>query len=379
MAFKGSAHLSWVLVLMLSGLSGAAAVHTIELQGAPGPIAAGDLNGDGKPDLIVGDQDNESLAVLLGSGDGRFAEAEGSPFFINALAEDLELADMNGDDLLDVAIANHDVSRLSVLLGNGRGQFSASPHSPINVNSRPHPHGIAVGDFNQDGTMDLATESWENDELIVVYGNDAGFSSLPHDRLKVGNFPYFKLRSSDLNGDGRPDLIATNWGGSSVSVLLANEAGRFHSSNFIPTAPSPFAVAVGDLNGDDYEDLVVAHRVGNSRDNSADGLTVLLGDGAGDFTPFSDPLPEVGKSPTSVAAGDFNGDGLEDIAVANYASSDVTVLVGQLGGFKSADGSPFKVGQAPVTVLLEDLNSDGKDDIVASNSEGRSLSVILAP
>jgi len=189
----------------------------------------------------------------------------------------------------------------------------------------------------------------------------------------VGAFPA-SLAVADFNGDGKPDLAIANFGDDSVTVLLGNGAGQF-----VPAPGSPFAVgsepvsvAVGDFNGDSVTDLAVA----NSGDNT---VTVLLGIGTGGFTAGPGPY-KVGSGPDSVAVADFNGDGNPDLAVANFVDSTVTVLLGNgTGGFTPAPGSPFAVGTntEPTSATVGDFNGDGKPDLAFSDSFGNNVTVLL--
>ncbi|NET39742.1 MAG: VCBS repeat-containing protein [Cyanothece sp. SIO1E1] len=226
--------------------------------------------------------------------------------------------------------------------------------------------------------MDLATESWQDDEIVVMYGSVELSFPEPHSRHTVGDFPYYKLRAGDLNNDNYIDLFTANWGSSSISVLLANRDGDFDPAIFVPTPPSPFGVAIGDLNNDGHQDLVTVHRAGNPQISEADGFSVILGNGSGEFSLFAGSLPETGASPTSLAIGDFNGDRTDDIAIANYGSNDVSIILAKEGGFVASKRSPFPVGVGPVTVLLEDLNHDGMDDIVTTDSVSKSVSIVFA-
>ena len=164
--------------------------------------------------------------------------------------------------------------------------------------------------------------------------------------------------------------------GSSVSVLLADAGGGLEASKTIGIAEAPFAVAIGDVNGDTHPDLVIAHRRGSMKQNDLDGLTVLFGDGQGEFSPMTRSVVRVGAAPTALAIGDYDGDGIDDVAVANQGSNDVTVLLGAATALVEAEGSPFPVGQLPECVALADLNGDGRADIVTGNPGSRDLSVL---
>src|SRR5438128_4089349 len=128
----------------------------LPLDTHPGMVVIADVNKDGIPDILVV---GGNLSVFLGDGKGNFAPANGSPFPAGQNPADIATVDFNGDGNLDVAIANHGVKFVSVLLGNGKGQFSLAPGSPFNVESNPHPHGIAVADFNGDKKSDIAIDS----------------------------------------------------------------------------------------------------------------------------------------------------------------------------------------------------------------------------
>ena len=340
---------------------------TLLLGGPAGPIAVGDVNRDGHADILAARVDAGNLSVYLGDGRGKFTPSTGSPFAAGHSPADITLADFNEDGLTDLAIANHETTYATILLGDGTGGFAPALPPRITVPSRPHPHGVAAGDFDGDRHADLAIESWQENAVLIFKGNGkAGFTMEPM-RLTVGRTPYWKLRAGDLNGDGRADLVTTNTEGGSVSVPC--------SSQPISTARVPFAVAIGDINGDRRPDLVIAHRSGGP-DRSLDGVTVLLGNDDCAFGPA--PSLQAGTSPTAVAVGDIDGDGIGDVAVANMGGNNVTVLLGSRTGLRPAAGSPVAVGEGPSGIAAVDLNGDGKADIVTGNWESGDVSVVFS-
>jgi len=345
---------------------------TLPLGG--GALVIGDLNRDGKPDIATGRRDG--VTVYLGDGRGGFDRAAASPFAAGSNPNDLALGDFDEDGRLDIAIANHETSYLTLLLGDGKGGLA--PPIQIPVPSRPHPHGVAAGDFNGDRHLDLAVESWAENAVLVLHGNGKAAFAGTAQRLAVGRVPYHKLRTADFNNDGSDDLVTTNTDGSSVSISCADRGGTMQPAKEIATARSPFAVAIGDVNGDRRPDLAVAHRWG-AVDPKLDGLTVLIGSGDCVFAAVSESPMSVGASPTAVAIGDFNGDGVGDIATANMGSNDVTIVLGSRSGFRGAKRTTVSVGRGPIAIALGDLNGDGKADIVTGNGGSGDVSVVMSP
>jgi FG-GAP-like repeat/FG-GAP repeat len=145
-----------------------------------------------------------------------------------------------------------------------------------------------------------------------------------------------------------------------------------------PANARPFALAIGDLNGDKIPDLAIANYSGHLTDPTDDRITVLLGSGDGTLRPAPGSPFKTGSAPTNVAVGDVNGDGIMDVAVGNYGSNNVTLLFGSRSGLIPAPYSPITVGQAPASIAVDDLNGDGKADIVTANSKDNTLSVLLS-
>jgi hypothetical protein len=345
----------------------------------PQTVLIADLNHDGCNDLLIANSSSSNLSVYLGDGKGGFVSAKGSPFAAGPSPNDLALGDFNGDGNLDVAVANHGVKLVTVLLGDGKGGFAFAAGSPFTVPSNPHPHGIAAADFNGDGKLDLAVDSWGEDKVLVLFGKGDGRFETPGVKFSVGRAPYERLRAADLNGDGHPDLITSNWRGASVSVLLGDGKGGFSlaGGTNIPVPPSPFGLAIGDFNGDHRLDIAIAHYSGQATDPSKNGLSVLLGNGYGTFTlapgsPFS-----VGHYPPTVVAGDLNGDGIADIVVPNHLDDTVTIYLGGKDGIRPAAGSPLPVGHRPQCVAIGDLNGDGKADLVVSDEDDDGVLILL--
>ncbi len=309
---------------------------------------------------------------------GGFAEAPGSPFSAGTSPEDLAAADFNNDGNLDLAVANHETDYLTVLLGDGRGSLAPSQSSPVRVSSKPHPHGVAAGDFDGDGCKDLAVESRDENAVLVMRGDCEGGFGASEKRHSVGEWPYYHLRSADLNRDGFSDIVVPNTEGSSISVLLGSSGGLSEEIR-VNTSGAPFAVAIGDVSGDGHADLAVAHRRGSMSENDLDGVTLLLGDGSGAFPADLAFRLAAGIAPTAVAIGDYDGDGAADLAVVNQGSHDVTLFLGRPGGVREAAGSPLSVGRLPQAVALADLNGDGRADMVTGNPGSRDVSVLLSP
>jgi uncharacterized protein (TIGR03437 family) len=337
----------------------------------PNSVAIGDFNGDGKADFAIADSGDNTVTVLIGDGAGGFSAGSGMPIPVGLRPESLAVGDFNGDGKQDLAVANASGGNVTVLLGNGLGGFAPVNGSPFTVGTTPL--AIAVGDFNADGIQDLAIANSSGGNVTVLLGNGSGgFAAVSGSPFAVGTTPT-SITVGDFNGDGAQDLAVANQGDSTVTVLLGNGLGGFAAAKGSPfsVGTGPFSVAVGDFNLDGKADLATANFNGNTE-------TVLLGDGAGGFAEVSGSPFAVGSSPYSVAVGDFNGDGKPDLFTANFNSNNVTILVGDgAGGFTAATGSPFGAGTNPVSLVVGDFNGDGIQDLATANNGSNDITVRL--
>jgi hypothetical protein len=344
----------------------------------PNSVEIADFNDDGKLDLVVANGGSNNVTILLGDGRGGFREANGSPFPAGHAPNDICVADFDGDRKLDLALANHESKYLTVLLGNGRGGFKPARGSPIRVSSLPHTHGVAAGDFNRDGKLDLVTESWGEDKVTVVFGDGRGGFAGPGVQFNVGKMPYQRLRVADVNGDGNADILTTNLEGDNLTVLLSDGQGGFDQAagSPFPCGKTPFAVAIGDLNGDGKPDLAIGNWAGQPEKGKGEGLTVLLGDGKGGFAVMNGSLFPTGDGPSRVAIGDVNGDRIPEIVVSNSLSRSITVFGRGQGTFKET--ATIGVGNQPGGIAIGDLDGDGKGEIVVTNRGDNTISILFS-
>ena len=347
---------------------------------SPGSIESADFNNDKFPDLAITSETDSSVTVLLGDGKGKFKEVAGSPFFAGPQPNDISINDFNKDGNPDLAFANHEQKYLTVLLGNGKGYFTNAPGSPFPVEGIPHTHGIATGDFNKDGWLDLVTDSWGNDQVEVLFGDSLHIFKTPGAFFKVGKRPYQRLRVADLNNDDADDIVTTNTEGNNATILLSNGKGAFDEAPGSPFScgDNPFSIAIGDINADGKPDLAVINSPASMAEGRGkNGMTVLLGNGSGKFTTMKGSPFEAGKIPSRIAIGDINADGVNDIVTSDNDSNKIYLfLMGKNGTVLLS--STIIVGNHPKGISIADLNKDGRGDIVVCNKMDNTISILLS-
>jgi hypothetical protein len=227
--------------------------------------------------------------------------------------------------------------------------------------------------FPLSGNLDLAVANTNDNNVSVLLGDGTGsFAPQANSPFPVGAAPA-SVSIGDLNGDGNFDLAVANRNNNNVSVLLGDGTG-----SFAPQANSPFAVgiapesvAIGNLDGDGNLDLAVANFGSNN-------VSVLLGDGTGSFAPQANSPFPVGTGPRSAALANLDGDGNLDLVTANVTSNNVSVLLGDgTGSFAPQANSPFPVGASPHSVAIGDLSGDGTFDLAVANRNNNNVSVLL--
>jgi CSLREA domain-containing protein len=351
-----------------------ASITVTGLNDAPTANAQSITTAEDTPKDIVltgADADHNSLKFAIASAPTNGALtgpalnfAAASTFTVGTSPVSVALADFNGDGIVDAVTANVTTADLSVLLGTGSGAFGVA--TPV---AAPNPRNVAVGDFNRDGHIDLAVINTAAANVSVLLGMGNGTFGPATPFSVASGSEANGIAVGDVNGDGNLDLAVTDFGAATVSVLLGNGNGSFGaaiSASVGAVVTGPVAVALADFNGDNKLDLVTANRgvVGPPPNTT---ITVLLGNGTGGFTPAGGSPYTVGTAPNSVAIGDLNADGNLDLAVANGVSDDVSVLLGTgTGTFGAATN--FPAGSAPVSVKIGDLNGDGIVDVAIGNA-----------
>ncbi len=288
--------------------------------------------------------------------------------------QSVAVADFNGDGKLDMAVPVYSiggpVTDVNIFLGNGNGTFKAGPAFPLtgqNVNN------VAVGDFNGDGKIDLAISMPDAGEVQVLLGNgDGSFTPLAPISVPAG---VFQVGTGDFNGDGKVDLVVTAY---ELTVLLGNGDGTFTAQPSIPIAGGAASTAVGDFNGDGIADLAVAD---NGSEFGPSSVTILLGRGDGTFTQVTES-PATGVEPLAIAVGDFNGDGILDLAVTNLNDGNpipgtVTILIGKGNGFFRPTAESPQTGPVPYSIAVADFNGDGKADLAVADAGSNTVTVLL--
>ncbi len=382
-------------VLLGDGKGGFTPLPPIYSVDLPGAVVTADFNGDGKIDVAV-----QSLPlnveVLLGNGDGTFQ----NPTSYATGDHKLIVGDFNGDQILDLATSSFNAGVTTLLIGNGDGTFRAGatvflfdeivaadfnldgnldladPHQVAFGNGdgtfqTPVQYGnssnnvVATGDFNGDGIPDLAVAYYLSTFIILHLGNGDG--TFQTRTVPVTLFPN-PMTSGDFNGDGISDIFISDF--SNVEVLLGHSNGAFGvpTSSFVPSIA---AVTFGHFNEDGNLDVVTASPGLFTPRNQ---VYTLIGNGAGGFDTPRAYLTDTALL-QNIVTGDFNKDGIPDVAVSSGEDDGVEVLLGAKGGFKPP--ILYSALNDPGGLAVGDVNNDGNLDLLTAEYFSNQYSLLL--
>jgi hypothetical protein len=371
------------------GYVASAPLTTAEGQYGPCNNASGDLNGDGKSEIVTSNCGYNNLIVYVNNGDGTFKQgvpyaAANNASFIYPQA--VTIADVNGDGKKDIVSSNSGIypntggSDITILMGIGDGTFDV-PSVGYSTGGSPRTSAI-VADFNGHGVLD-----------VVIPDGKYSFAYLPG--LGDGSFrsavDYFSpvpdnsgghaqtIATADLNGDGYPDLVVGNCcdGTLGITVFLSTRDGSMQPGTNYGSSGSLASVVIADFNGDKILDIAALNITGDS-------VQIFKGNGDGTFTE-SASYPTSGTDASGLNNGpfvqmvtaDFNHDGHPDLAIANFDSQNVSVVLNDgSGGFHPA--SIYALPGNGQAIALADVNNDGVFDLVVTGySTPGSASVLL--
>jgi len=368
----------------------------VDLAGGTNSLttAIGDLDEDGKPDIALANYSGNVVSVYrnistTGSIDaGSFAAKVDFPTGSNP--QTVAIADLDGDGKPELIVPNQFSNTVSVFKNiSTAGSINGSSFATkVDFATGANPYYAAIGDLDADGKPDLVVANY-NSASVSVFKNTASFGT-----LTTGSFAAkvdFTTGSSpsscdirDIDGDGKPDIAVANYGGSSISVLRnvsttgTLNVGSFSTKVDFAAGSGSFQVAIGDMDNDNLPDLVVANQLSNTvsilRNTSTSGSIV-----PGSFATKVDFT--VGSQPYNVAVGDLNGDGRLDLAVANSGTSTISILrntssVGSITSGSFSNASNFTTGATPRFTSIGDLDSDGKPELVTANFGSSTISIL---
>ncbi len=378
---------SWVqsISVLLSNGDGTFKPPVLTTVSSSDPIMVGDVNADGKDDILQVHPGStpSTVDVWLGNGDGTFKESNTYQISPATLQGGI-LTDVNGDGKLDILAIDSQVPGLvRTLLNNGDGTFQ--PPTTVTLATQA-PNNIVFADFNNDGKVDFA--GLDGNNQVNIYLQEGGNFVLSGSPLTTSdsNYENSALTAGDLNGDGAAEIVSVTCGGpdeNNATVYVNSGSGTFATGVYYPVAASggtdpanlcPAAATVADVNGDGKGDIIVTNEYGGD-------VTVLLGNGDGTVK-----VPNVGYAvggypwvPAMVA--DFNGDGMADIMINDDEYSYVYLHGYGDGTFRAAidNYAPINGGSWPEALMVAtaDFNGDGIADFAVANCCNGSAGVTI--
>jgi hypothetical protein len=358
--------------------------------GGPEDIRVSDLDGDGKPDMLVANYTAGSISVFRntsGIGNINVANFVRQDFTSGTGATFISVADLDNDGKQDVIVANQGENTLSIFK-NISTSGNISFNSPVKIATPSTPIGIGIGDFDKNGWLDIVTANHGN-STVSIFTNKGIFNAIstnnfnPRFGLITGLNP-ITIDVADIDGDSKSDIVVGNYGSNSISIFKNNYiSGTLATSSFstkldFNAGNKPGYVKLGDMDGDSKLDIVVlaegTNSVGILRNISTAG--VLTSASFASRVNFN-----TGITPYYISVGDLTGNGKLDILVTNFGDGTATVWQNKATPGNITSASFFKrlnfnVGTKPYAGLLADIDGDAKTDILVTNTGSNTLSVL---
>ncbi len=365
-------------------------------------VAIGDLDGDGKADMVSANTNSGSFSVYRNtSSPGSITAASFAArvdFPTGASPVSVAIGDVDGDGKPDITVANQDAASVSVYrnTSNPGSLTAASFAAPLAFSTGAQPYSVVLSDVDGDGKPDIITANAASNTISILRNTaSAGSLNLGSIQSRIdfntGANPRF-VAAGDVDGDGKADLVVANELNATVSVYRNTaSAGVINAASLsapvsFATGAHPLSVVIGNLDNDSRPDLAVANYESNTisvfhNNGSAGSLT------ASSFSPKVDFATS--PQPFSLALGDVDADGKRDIVIANSVSSGMSVLHNAMPtpdiSSSSFDASQqFATGGYPLAVALGDLDGDGTPEVVTANGANtlsvfKAAAVVLVP
>ena len=362
-----------LVILIGSSQAGAVTFSTTAISSISGPqsVASGDFNLDGKIDLAVvnsfaSGSAGSDVRIFIGDGNGGYT-ANTATYVVAHNAKSVAAADFNGDGKIDLVVGSYLSATVTILMGDGAGGFTISPTTYTASTTF-----VTTGDVNGDSKVDIVVPGGFNKAYVLLGDGLGGFATpvkYVTDSVNAAASPS-SIAIVDLNGDSYADLIVSNSAADNVAVLQGDGTGVFGvaTTYTLGAGALPNAVATGDFNRDGYTDVAVANK-----GTALNSVSILLNTGNGTLGIPTNIV--VGTQPVALAVVDFNQDTYTDLVVSNNGSDNISVLLGDgVGGFTV---STVAVGVLPLGVIATDLNRDTYADIAVAHSGDNKVSVLL--
>ncbi|MGA8217679.1 MAG: VCBS repeat-containing protein [Solirubrobacterales bacterium] len=349
----------------------------------PTSVAVGNFNG-GAPDLAVANEGSDNVSILLGDGFGQFTA--GTPVSVGSLPSSVVVGRFNADSFDDLAVASVGNDDIAIRLGDGSGGFSGT--GTVSTGTNSDPRAIATGDFNDDGQMDLISANPGSDTVSILLGDGLGGFAADGSPFNAGAngatdpiaVAAIQLGGTTMTPDNNLDAMIASQTSDQVLSLMNDGNGEITGwgTNYIPatsaTNPNPSAIAVGSLNPNSPDPGFAAEPDILIANQGPDQIWPAFGRTDGQAFDFGG-VQATGADPVAVAFGDLDGDGDPDGISANQGGGTVTVILSNGNGGLDVDTSPT-VGSSPRAVATGNFDADGNADAAVANYDSNSATVL---